>query len=326
MAGHHGGMAKSGLALAVDIGGTKLAVGLVGPEGDVLASRRCPTPAHGTADQMWDALFTLGRTLYEEAGSPELVGIGVGCAGPMIWPAGIVSPLNIPAWRRFPLRRRIMDLVPDVPVRVHNDAVAMAIAEHWKGAAAGWKNAMGMVISTGVGGGIVMADHLINGGLGNAGHVGHMVVYPDGPPCVCGGRGCLERMASGPNITNWAVEQGWTPRDPAAEASAKTLAQDATAGDPIAIAAYRRSGAATGIALASVGGLLDIGTTVIGGGLIQAGSLLMDPLMEAFTTYAKLPHAARMKIVPAALGQDAGIIGAAALVQMGHRYWGHEND
>lgn len=319
-------MAKSGLALAVDIGGTKLAVGLVDPEGTVVLSERVPTPAHGSADELWGTLRDLMRKILDAGGKPRPVGIGVGCAGPMVWPSGVVSPLNIPAWRRFPLRQHICDAWPGMPVRVHNDAVAMTIAEHWKGAAAGWENVMGMVVSTGVGGGIVMDDHLINGGMGNAGHVGHMTVYPDGPECVCGGRGCLEPLASGPAITQWALDRGWTPGDPAMEANAKTLAADAKRGDYLALAAYERSGTAIGITLASVGALLDLGITVIGGGLIKDEELLMPSLMAAFHRYAGLPHAARMKIVPAGLGQEAGLVGAAALIQMGDLYWGSDQD
>ncbi|MDP3972103.1 MAG: ROK family protein, partial [Candidatus Nanopelagicales bacterium] len=212
------------------------------------------------------------------------------------------------------------------PVRVHNDAVVMAAAEHWIGAAAGRPNALGMVVSTGVGGGLVLGDRLIDGGLGNAGHIGHIVVHPDGPACVCGGRGCLEPIARGPATAAWAVEQGWTPSDPTKPADAKTLADDAHAGDEVAIAAYNRSGEAVGIALASVAALLDLDVAVIGGGLVQSGELLMDPLLAAFRYHAGLPHAARMSIVPASLGQDAGIIGAAALVQDGHRYWNASDD
>ncbi len=314
-------VARPELVLAVDIGGTKMAVGLVDSRGEVVASGRTPTPARSSAGEMWTALSDLITEILAEAGEPRLLGVGVGCAGPMVWPDGVVSPLNIPAWRGFPLRRQLAEMFPDLPVRLHNDAVAMAAAEHWMGAAAGRSNALGMVVSTGVGGGLVLGNRLIDGGLGNAGHIGHVVVYPDGPACVCGGRGCLEPIARGPATAAWAVEQGWTPADPRQPADAKTLAGDARDGDEVAIAAFRRSGEAVGIALASVAALLDLDVAVIGGGMVQSGDLLMEPLREAFRAHAGLPHAARMTIVPAALGQDAGIIGAAALVQDGARYW-----
>lgn len=322
-------MALAELALGVDVGGTKMAAGLVDRDGEVVASARTPTPARATADDMLIALVGVIRKVMEKAGSPDIIGVGVGCAGPMIvgkegattWQEGVVSPVNIPAWRGYPLRRELMGIFPGLPVRVHNDAVAVAVAEHWVGAARGYANALGMVISTGVGGGFVLGNSVIDGGLGNAGHIGHMVVYPEGPTCRCGGRGCLEPMASGPAITAWAVEEGWTPRTDGQPVDAKTLAADARDGDPIAIAAYRRSGDAVGIALASVAALIDLDIAVIGGGLVQSRDLLRAPMLDAFHLHAGLPHAARLKIEPAQLGQAAGMIGAAALIQDGDRYW-----
>ena len=306
--------------LAVDVGGTKMAAGLVNWEGEILLQDRTPTPGRGTEGEMWSALIELCDAIIERGGDQKLGGVGVGCAGPMVWPDGVVSPLNITAWRGFPLKRKLQERYGG-PVRIHNDAVAMAIAEHWKGAAKGYRNVVGMVVSTGVGGGLVLADRLVDGGLGNAGHIGHVVVDPRGPSCPCGGRGCLEAIARGPSTAAWAIEQGWTPRSAADPADARTLAQDARAGDPIAIAAYRRSGEAVGVALASVGALLDIDITVIGGGLVQSGPLLMSPLRQAFEQHAGLAHARRMKIVPAELDQDAGIVGAAALIIEGRKYW-----
>lgn len=303
-----------------------MAAGLVSHEGDVLGIERTPSPARESADDMWNALSTLCVRLLTEAGQPEISGIGVGCAGPMVWPDGIVSPLNITAWRGFPLRARLSDQWPDVPVRIHNDAIVMAAAEHWKGAAAGYDNALGMVVSTGVGGGLVIAGKLVDGGLGNAGHIGHIVVDPHGPACVCGGYGCLEPMSCGPATAAWAVEQGWVPRHGSRTPDAKTLAEDATAGDPVAKAAYERSGGAVGVALASAATLLDLDIAVIGGGLAQSGELLMAPIRKSFAKHACMAFAKRMRIVTAALDQTAGVVGAAALVAQGHRYWSPHDD
>lgn len=302
--------------LAIDIGGTKLAVALVGPDGSVLADRRTPTRAdRASAEEIYATLTRLADDVV--VGGP-LVGVGVGCGGPMEWPAGRVSPLNIPAWRGFPLRDRLADHFAGLPVRLHNDAVCVAAGEHWRGAGRGSRNLLGMVISTGVGGGLVLDGRLVDGESGNAGHIGHVVVEPDGPPCVCGGLGCLEAVARGPAVVRWAREHGWAgPPD----ASGPELVTDATAGDPVAVAALCRAGRAAGLAIASATALCDLEVVSIGGGLSAAGNLLMAPLRHAVRRYARLPFARGVRVVPAELGRSAGLVGAAALVLAGDRYW-----
>ena len=192
------------LVLALDIGGTKMAAALVDPGGRVGRSRRVTTPQGPRADSasLWRTLTRLIGSLVDD--DVSIGGVGVGCGGPMTWPAGEVSPLNIPAWRGFPLRARLSELFPKASVRVHNDAVCVAVGEHWRGAGRGVHNLLGMVISTGVGGGLVLGNRLVDGASGNAGHIGHVVVDPDGPDCACGGRGCLEAVASGPRLAAWA--------------------------------------------------------------------------------------------------------------------------
>ncbi|MFZ1361903.1 MAG: ROK family protein [Candidatus Nanopelagicales bacterium] len=305
--------------LGIDVGGTKMAVGIVDDSGEVTHSSIVPTPAQGTADDMWQALTSACDQTLDKAGHPELAGVGIGSAGPMVWPAGEVSPVNIPAWRGFPLRTQVQEKFPDLDVRIHNDAIAMTAAEHWVGAGRGYANVLGMVVSTGVGGGLVADNHLINGGLGNAGHIGHIVVDPNGPECRCGGRGCLEAIARGPGTVQWAVNQGWLPGDRPADG--RSLAEDANAGDEVAIAAFTRAGEAVGIALASCAALLDLDIAIIGGGMVQSGDLLMVPMQEAFDRHAGLGFARRMKIVTVGLEQEAGIVGAASLVLQGENYW-----
>ena len=179
--------------LAIDIGGTKLAAGVVDENGAVLSSDRTPTVPGGSGEVLFDSLVGLTERVVRAAGSPEITGVGIGSGGPMEWPSGEISPLNIPGWRGFPLRARFQERYPRVPVRVHNDAVAVAIAEHWRGAAQGTDNMLGMVVSTGVGGGLVLGGRVVDGLSGNAGHIGHVVVDPESPPCV---RSQLTRPAS----------------------------------------------------------------------------------------------------------------------------------
>src|SRR4051794_23051767 len=168
-------------ALALDIGGTKIAAGLVDPDGVVRRDVTVPTPPAGTADEVWAAATGALDAMASDLTAADIAGVGVGCGGPMRWPAGEVSPINIPGRRDFPLRARVRERFPGVPVRLHNDAVALAAGEHWRGAGRGHADMLGMVISTGVGGGLVLAGRLVDGGTGNAGHIGHVVVDPDGP-------------------------------------------------------------------------------------------------------------------------------------------------
>ncbi|MGI8681911.1 MAG: ROK family protein [Mycobacteriales bacterium] len=302
--------------LAIDIGGTKLAAALVASDGSVQVERRTSTRADSaSAEELFTALTRLADDVV---GRAAISGVGVGCGGPMDWPAGVISPLNIPAWRDFPLRERLAEQFGGLPVRVHNDAVCVAAGEHWRGAGRGGRNLLGMVISTGVGGGLVLDGRLVDGESGNAGHIGHVIVDPDGPPCVCGGQGCLEAIARGPAVVRWAREHGWAA---AAEASGPELVGDATAGDAAATAALQRAGHAAGIAIASATALCDLEVVSIGGGLSAAGELLMAPLRDAVRRYARLDFARGVRVVRAELGQSAGLVGAAALVLAGDRYW-----
>jgi glucokinase len=316
----------AGPVLAIDVGGTKTAVALVDAGGRAYRVLRAPTPQgpRVDAEAVWAPLEALVSALLAEDG-PELAGVGIGCGGPMVWPAGEVSPLNIPSWRDFPLRARMQERFDRIPVRLHNDAVCLTVGEHWRGAGRGRNNMLGMVVSTGVGGGLVLGGRLLDGADGNAGHIGHVVVDPDGPQCACGGYGCLEAVASGPRLVAWAQEQGWRPT--AATSAAPTgqdLADDARRGHPVATAAMNRAGAALGVAIASATDLLNLEVVAIGGGLSQAGPLIFDPLQESLRRHARLSFAARLAVVRAALGQDAGLVGAAALVLAGSTYWNPE--
>jgi glucokinase len=202
---------ESSPALAVDIGGTKLAVGVVETGGRPVSWAQVPTPRDVDAEQLWRTVESLIDRVLGEAGltaPASLAGVGAGCGGPMEWPAGIVSPLYIPAWRAFPLRPRLRERLPGVPVRVHNDAICLTVGEHWRGAGRGKDNVMGIVVSTGVGGGLILDGRVIEGASGNAGHIGHVVVDPDdGPLCECGAR---ERELGG----RWAGAGGGTSGPP----------------------------------------------------------------------------------------------------------------
>lgn len=298
--------------LALDVGGTKMAAGIVSPDHRVLLRAVTPTPAGAGAEELFQsAVFVLSAVLAQ---APVPVrALGVGCAGPMAWPSGDVSPLNIGGWRGFPLRDRLADEL-GLPTRVHNDAICLVIGEALAGAGRGERNLLGMVVSTGVGGGLIVDGHLLHGDSGNAGHIGHVVVDPQGPACTCGGRGCLEAVARGPALVQWAREHGWAGGPAAA---GPELARSARAGDPVAAQAFRRCGAAIGTAVATAASLLDLQVAAVGGGISNAGDLILPALFDAFRTHAGLEFARRCRIVLAAA--DSPLVGAAGLFAPG--YW-----
>jgi glucokinase len=276
--------------VAVDIGGTKLAAGLVGRRGNLHADRRAPTVATNDPEQLWGALSTLVRGLLEEA-PPGAAACGVGCGGPMSPGGEEVSPLNIPAWRGFPLRRRLAELT-GLPTFVDNDAKALALAEGWTGAAAGCRDYLAMVVSTGVGGGIVLDGRLLEGRGGNAGHIGHVVVEPDGRRCACGGRGCLEAEASGTAI---AAITGRPPAD----------------APPSVVA---RTGTLVGRAVASVVDLLDLPLAVVAGSVaLGFGEPFFEAARRELRSRARLEYALGARIEPAGLGDEGPLVGAGAV-------------
>jgi glucokinase len=298
------------LTLAVDIGGTKIAVGLVNPAGELVHTAIEPTPKDHQAEHVWTVLDRMLADTVKVANG-AVRGVGIGSAGPIDADAGTVSPVNIASWRGFPLRDRVATVVPGVPVRLAGDAICMALAEHWRGAGKGARFMLGMVVSTGIGGGLVLDGKPYHGRTGNAGHVGHVVVELDGESCPCGGRGCVETVASGPWMTRWALANGW---DGPAGADAVALGEAAEAGDPVAMQAFHRGATAVAAMIASVGAVCDLDLVVIGGGVAKSGALLFDPLRAALASYAGLSFIRGLRVVPAALGGDAGLIGAAALL------------
>ncbi|MFI6512564.1 ROK family protein [Streptosporangium sp. NPDC050855] len=305
-------------ALAIDIGGTKFAAALVGPDGTM--TRRLETPVGP------DPSATLAALVREVAGvrdpadpdgpagpAADLIGVGIGSAGPLDAVAGTVSPVNIPSWRGFPLVEAVSALLPGVPVALAGDGQCMALGEWWRGGHGSRSRALlGIVVSTGVGGGLVLDGVPYLGPTGNAGHIGHICVDRDGEPCPCGAFGCLEVVASGPGMVRWALASGWSPAGPAPDARA--LARDAERGVPVARTAFQRAADALAVGILTTGALFDIDDVVIGGGVSGAGETLLAPLRQAVAKQAGLGFLRRMTVAGTSLGRDAGLYGAAALV------------
>ncbi|MFC4535062.1 ROK family protein [Sphaerisporangium dianthi] len=296
----------SSYVLAADIGGTKLAAALVAKDGTVLRRGEVPTPAAppGQPGVVSDALVGL---LRDVAGEIPPLAVGVASAGPLDPQAGTVSPVNIPAWRHFPLLARVADAVPGAPCHLFGDAVAAAAGEHWRGAGRAAGSMLGIVVSTGIGGGLVLNGTPYTGPTGNAGHIGHIVVDPGGAACPCGSAGCVETIASGPSMVRWATRQGWRGAD------ARELAHAAAEGEPVALAAFDRGADALAMAIIAVAAVCDLDQVVVGGGVAAAGEVLFAPLRRAVAERTSLEFVRRLHVDPAALGRDAGLVGAARM-------------
>lgn len=274
-------------ALAVDIGGTKFEVAVVDDGGEITERARSSSKGASDADDLFDRIADL-------IGGVDLAGIdvcGVGCGGPMRRGGVAVSPLNIEVWRDFPLRDRVAALT-GLPTFVDNDAKALALAEGWLGAARGMRNYIGMVVSTGVGGGIVLDGRLLDGDDGNAGHIGHVVVEPDGTALPGHLEGALEAEASGTAI---AYRTG----APAEHAD---------------LDERRRAGTMVGRAVGSVANLLDLQLAVVAGSVaLGYGADFFEAAQAEVDRVAVLQHSEGTRIIPAGLGGDGPIIGAGAV-------------
>ncbi len=274
--------------LAVDIGGTKLSVGVVSLVGEVLSHDRVLTPQ----TNVWPALSGLIEQHIAES-DVELVACGVGCGGPMSPQGELVSTLHIPEWRDFELRKKLQQLV-QTPIYIDGDAKALVQGEVWCGAVAGQTDVIGMVVSTGVGGGIISGGKILDGRSGNAGHVGHVIVVPDGRLCACGSRGCLEAHASGRSIAEITGK-------PAAQASPKVIAE---------------TGRLVATALVSVGATLDLRSAVIGGSVaLGFGRPFFDAVQSELDRNAKIGFIQGFTVCPAGHGALSPLVGAAAVAR-----------
>jgi glucokinase len=275
--------------LAVDIGGTKIAAGVVRRDGTIVRGAVAPTDG-GDGEELFANLVSLIEGL-ELAPADELVGCGIGCGGPMSAGGETVSPLNIPVWREFPLARRLAAAI-SLEVAIDNDAKALALGEWWRGAATGHRDFVAMVVSTGVGGGVVVDGRLLDGASGNAGHVGHVIVEPDGAECTCGALGCLEAEASGTAILRITGR-------PAQEATPELV---------------ERTGRLVGRGLGSVCTLLDVPLVVVAGSVaLGFGDPFFAAAQAELDRVCRISFARGSRIVPAGLGSDGPLVGAAAV-------------
>ncbi len=315
------------VSIGIDIGGTNVKLGLVDEKGSVLLNDTFLTKSASSKSQLLDKLVGHIEMLRAEANHRKLklVGIGIGAPGAIDVEHGFVYFFpNIPGWENTPLKK-ILEKKLKLPVFVDNDANAMALGEFYFGAGKNVKHMIALTLGTGVGGGLVLDGKLFHGPAFSAAEIGHMVVDPDGPVCGCGNRGCIEtfvgngyfvkevkrKLDSGEKsvLTRWLQE--------GKELSPKLVQEAARAGDRFAKEQWEITGERLGTFLAGLVNLLNPEKIVIGGGVALGGDLVLEPIRKAIKKKA-FPIAARfVKVLPAVLSNDAGLVGAAALAFSG---------
>lgn len=292
-------VARQDVMLAIDIGGTKFAAGLVTARGQLIARARVDVERDVGPESHWTSLAGLIGEIEDQAVDQRAAirAVGVGAAGPVTRQLETVSPINIPALREFPLRSRLAELT-GLPVYGDLDAKALALAEGWLGAAQGHQNFCAMTVSTGIGGGIVLDGELLDGQSGNAGHIGHIIVEPGGRRCGCGAQGCLEAEASG-------------------------LAIEAITGRPPTEPTYeimQRTGTLVGRATATICNALDLSLVVVGGAVaLGFAATFFHSAQIALDEHAQLPYSRGARITPSRLADSGPLIGAGAVGWRGLR-------
>ncbi|WP_230206502.1 ROK family protein [Microbacterium gorillae] len=294
------------MVLAIDIGGTKVEAALVDQDGTVRAGSRVRRPTGRDIEPiaMRAALAEVITEATAAPGGEAVLAVGVGTAGPFRDAGGVIAPVNMPGLNGFRLAEEVAgiaarDLGRELPVRVGHDGSCLAVAEAWIGATAGSTASMSIVVSTGIGGGIVIDGVLIAGASGNAGHLGQTHISGEGLT--------LEEVASGPASVAWARARGWRGT------SGEDLARDAAAGDETARAAIVRSARAVGAGLSDAITLLDLEVVSIGGGFSQAAPDYIELVQEGLAAAAVLDYARSARIVRSGLHGDGPLVGAAAI-------------
>ena len=279
---------------------------MIGPAPAIVATARSKDPDEVFAP----AAEAIAAVLGSYAANDSLR-VGISSAGPIDGPAGTISPVNIAAWRHFPVSQRVAAVIGDqfgleADVALAGDGHCFALGEHWLGAGRDVDSMVGLVLSTGVGGGAVLHNRLLAGTTGNAVHLGHISINAWGPECVCGCHGCVELYARGPALVAAAQLRGWTGDD------AKALTSAAREGHEIAASVIDFGMRALAAGIASTATQLDVTTFVLGGGVSKAGDVIFAPLRRHLRDFATLDYVADLEVRPATL-ENAGLLGAAAL-------------
>ncbi len=290
--------------LAVDIGATKVALALIDESMNV--SEKYEIRVENEKD-LWSEIAEHSVDIVNRVNG-NFLGVGIGSAGPLHLSTGSISPVNIPQWRKFGIVDCFRKTLDAEFVVLHGDALAFAQAEHRLGAGRGVQNLLGMVVSTGIGGGLILNNQVFNGDSGNASFIGHHTINFDGIPCACGRFGCVETYASGPRMAEIARTRGWKSDSP----SFIALAEDARSGNATALEVIDEGTRALAVGIVNTLATLDIRTVVLGGGVTQAGDIFWSPLRNHVKNEARFTSfLENLDLRAAQLDRDAGVIGAA---------------
>lgn len=303
--------------VAIDIGGTHIRVAVYEP-GSITPISHQRTRSLARQPGVYDRLAQAVEALWPQG---NVAAIGIASPGPLDPHTGtILATPNIPEWQNFPLTPKLSKHF-GVPVYLDNDANMAGLAEWQYGAGKGHQDLVYLTISTGIGGGVISNGCLLQGFRGMGSELGHMIIDPDGPLCGCGHRGHIESFSSGPSIARYVIEQLRAGQKSALQPhpvlGTAQIADAANAGDALAISAFERAGYYLGIAVANYLAIFDPSILIFGGGVSQVGELLFRPFEESLHKHTFHPHYLdKLVITKAALGDDAGLLGALALARM----------
>ena len=307
------------LYVGVDIGGTTVKVGICNAEGKLLHTFEGPTGTESGTDVILDNIATYVRRIVDDykASWDDVAGVGIGIPGFMDFATGVViMSANFPGFKNVPVKATLEQKLGK-PVKINNDANVAALGEAWSGAGRGLQNVVVYTLGTGVGGGIIIRGQIYEGFSGMAGELGHVQVVPDmeAIQCGCGQHGCVETVSSATGIIRMAkdaVERGdKTSLADLPAIAAKDVFDAAKAGDEVALRIVKRAAFYLGKAIAATAVIVNPERFILGGGVAKAGDILFDSVREVFAKYT--PERAVVDVVPAELGNDAGVVGAAGL-------------
>ncbi len=309
------------LTIGVDLGGTNTRAGLVSGDGEILGRHRCPTRPDRGSDGVIEGILTCVAGAASAGGvrPSDVGGLGIGAPGPLDPLEGvIISPVNLTCMHGVPLKDRLEDRLR-IPVEVDNDANVAACGEQWQGAGRGVDHFLCVTLGTGVGGGWMVEGALMRGFNGNAAEVGHTTIDLNGPRCTCGNYGCLELYVSASAVVRRARERladgGVESVLNAESLTTEAILEASASGDALSATLVEETGFFLGVGLVSLVNALNVNVVALAGGLALAGERILAPARRTFTERGQIGIKESVKIVPAELGDDAGILGAARLLR-----------
>ncbi len=299
----------------IDIGGTKIGVGLVDETMRVVARAECATEPEAGFTAGIERILRLFGELGVSRTAGGIRGVGIGCTGPVDPATGEIRQADLlPGWEGSNLKRALGEAM-DVPVEVENDADAGALAEWRLGTGGRASRFVYVTVGTGIGAGIILDGEIYRGAAGMHPELGHQTIDDSGPACYCGANGCWEAMASGPAMVRWAAALGLTGRVPAERVTAKSICARAAAGDPLALQVVEKTAYYLGVGLANVVTMFYPERIALGGGVMASWPLFRDPVLRAIESRCRLTPCGNTAVAPASAGPDTPLLGAALVFE-----------